>query len=253
MTLLSCAVRSCFLHTSEADIKLKSTVPSRALSRDRVEHGMQYRFGFLTAVVLLTVLSGCGKKSAGHSGVGDVAPPPAGTAATAAAAESVLTPEVKPAVKPETQARPIEDVTRPGDTITSIFPESPVITQRVEKAIDDDPNTKFFNMGTNKDYAAPMNSVTGVLVTPSVGPTVVTGLALTSGDDTPERDPTSYRLEGSNDGTTYSLIATGPVPTFNGRKTRQEILFANPASFIMYRLTFPTIADATTAIAMQIS
>lgn len=84
-------------------------------------------------------------------------------------------------------------------------------------------------------------------------PRELSGLALTSGNDSPERDPTGYRLEGSNDGTTYSLVAEGPVPAFNGREARQEILFTNLASFIMYRLTFPTIADATKAIAIQIA
>ena len=207
---------------------------------------MPLRFGFASAVILITLLVGCGKKSSDRSGAGSAAPPPA---AAAAPAESVLTPEVKP----EAPAKPIEDVTRPGDTITSIFPESPVAAERAEKAIDNDPNTKFFNMGTDKDYAVPMTGVTGVIVSPSAGRTVVTGLALTSGNDSPERDPTSYRLEGSNDGTTYSPIAEGPVPAFNGREARQDILFTNLASFIMYRLTFPTIADATKAIAMQIA
>ena len=50
---------------------------------------------------------------------------------------------------------------------------------------------------------------------------------MTSGEDAPGRDPLTYRLEGSNDGKTFTLISEGDVPAFTERKQKKEILFDN--------------------------
>jgi len=63
----------------------------------------------------------------------------------------------------------------------------------VTNAIDNNTSTKYLNFDK-------LNA--GFTVTPANGPVVVTGLRLTSANDAPERDPTSFVLSGSNDGQT---------------------------------------------------
>jgi len=77
----------------------------------------------------------------------------------------------------------------------------------VANAIDDQP-TKYLNFDI-------LN--TGFTVTPKVGLSVVQCLTLTSAHDAPERDPSSYVLSGSYDGTNFTLIASGSVPLFTNR------------------------------------
>ncbi len=105
----------------------------------------------------------------------------------------------------------------------------------------------------------------GFSVTPSVGDTIVTGLRLFTANDAVERDPASYKLEGSNNGMDFSLISEGalalpaernlggliaidPLTQFN-----QELFFANTTAYSSYRVTFPTLKDAAAANSMQIA
>src|SRR5437764_1487419 len=90
----------------------------------------------------------------------------------------------------------LSDVTQPGDAIVPSSNNSPG-SEAVANAIDNTQN-KYLNFdGANS--AIP----TGFTVTPNVGPTRVTGLTLLSANDAPDRDPTSYTLTGSFDGTTF--------------------------------------------------
>jgi hypothetical protein len=123
-----------------------------------------------------------------------------------------------------------QDVTQPGDPILSSHdPARSPETEQVANAIDDNPETKYLNFGDGTDTDPPFTGVAGLTVTPSAGASILSGLALTSANDAPERDPASYRLEGSNDGTNFVVIAEGAVPPFSDRFTRQEIAFANGA------------------------
>ena len=136
----------------------------------------------------------------------------------------------------------LSDVTRPGDPITATSGNSPA-GEDVAKAIDNQTGTKYLNFDK-------LNA--GFTVIPSVGPTVVTGLGLTSANDAPERDPASYRLEGSLDGKTFTLIAAGAVPAFAARFMQQQLFFNNTTAYAAYRLIFPMVANAVTANSMQI-
>src|SRR5438270_1716949 len=114
----------------------------------------------------------------------------------------------------------LSDVTQPGDAIVPSSNNSPG-SEAVANAIDNTPN-KYLNFdGANS--AIP----TGFTVTPSVGLTLVQRITLTSANDAPERDPTSYTLEGSVDGTSFTLIASGNVPPFPTRFKRTAIRFSN--------------------------
>src|SRR5258705_6580685 len=86
----------------------------------------------------------------------------------------------------------LSDVTQPGDPIVPTSNNSPG-SEGVANAIDNQP-TKYLNFDI-------LN--TGFTVTPNAGASLVTGLTLTSANDAPERDPSSYLLQGSLDGTNF--------------------------------------------------
>src|SRR5438093_769703 len=135
------------------------------------------------------------------------------------------------------------DVTQPGDPIVPTSNNSPG-SEAVANAIDNVPTTKYLNFDR-------LN--TGFTVTPRVGLSVVQCLTLTSANDAPERDPASFTLEGSYDGTNFTLFASGPVPAFTNRFDKVVIRFENNIPYLAYRLIFPTVSNAAAANSMQIS
>ena len=82
---------------------------------------------------------------------------------------------------------------------------------------------------------------------------IITGITLTTANDSPERDPATYKIEGSLDGTTFATIATGSVPAVTNRFYSRSYTFANTMPYTVYRVTFPTVADNATANSMQIA
>jgi hypothetical protein len=148
------------------------------------------------------------------------------------------------------------DVTGPADVIVGVpndgdWPgaETPNL------ALDNNTATKFLHF---KGETEP----TGIQVTPAVGATVVTEIALTTANDAAERDPASFELYGSNDSIDgpYTLIASGDVVDFAGAtawprftKNATPITFENEVAYMHYQLLFPTVRDAGSANSMQIA
>jgi hypothetical protein len=103
----------------------------------------------------------------------------------------------------------------------------------------------------------------GLTVTPT-GSTRVTGLRVYTANDSTERDPASYLLEGSNNGgATWTQISTGTLNLPAGRNATGQpittpglfsdtVTFSNLTAYTSYRLTFPTLKDADAANSMQI-
>lgn len=139
-------------------------------------------------------------------------------------------------------ADPPQDVTQPGDPIVPTSNNSPG-SETVDKAIDDT-QTKYLNFDE-------LN--TGFTVSPRSGLTLVSGLTLLSANDAPERDPSSYVLSGSHDGSNFVEIANGTVPAFPGRYYKHAIFFSNSIPYLHYRLIFPTVSNAPAANSMQIA
>ena len=123
------------------------------------------------------------------------------------------------------------DLSRPGNKVVGSSDKSPR-NQRPLHAIDNRLETKYLNYDGNGS---------GLTITTSNG--VINGLTLTSAGDVPGRDPKTYRLEGSNNGKTFSSISEGEVPAFTERKQKKEILFENNKSYNTYRITFPKLMD----------
>lgn len=125
-------------------------------------------------------------------------------------------------------------------------------------AVDANSGTKYLNF-------AKLN--TGYIFTPSVGSTVVTGINFTTANDSPERDPASYVLYGSNSltanataGTSFDVsggftqIATGSLSLTDTRLTAGgNVTFSNSTAYTTYLLVFPTVKNAAGANSMQIA
>ncbi len=139
--------------------------------------------------------------------------------------------------------QPVADVTKPGDFIVGTSGNSPD-SEGVENAIDNASSTKYLNFDK-------LNA--GFTVTPSAGDSIVTGLRLTSANDAPERDPTSYQFLGSHDGNEFFEIAHGAIPAFPARFRAVEVSFTNKTAYLHYRLLFPTVQNAAGAVAVQIA
>jgi hypothetical protein len=138
-----------------------------------------------------------------------------------------------------------QDITAPGNPITPTSTNSPGSgNENANRAIDNQALTKYLNFDE-------LNA--GFTVTPSTVGVPVVGLGLMSANDAPERDPSSYTLEGSNDGVNFTPISSGPVGPFAVRRELQQIPFSNSATYLHYRVRFPTVANSATANSMQIA
>jgi hypothetical protein len=135
-----------------------------------------------------------------------------------------------------------QDITHPGNAITASSTNSPV-GEGVTNVIDNTANTKYLNFDI-------LN--TGFTVTPS-GAGVVTSLGFVTANDSPQRDPASYILEGSTDGVNFTTISQGPLNLPSTRYALGQVVFGNSASYSQYRITFPTVRSAASANSMQIA
>lgn len=115
--------------------------------------------------------------------------------------------------------------------------------------------TKYLNLGENNS---------GFIVTPAAGAKVATSLQITTGNDFPERDPSSYKIYGTNaailsgensQGTSeaWTLVAEGTLTLPADRFTAGDVVtFANTTAYASYKVIFPTVKDAALSTAMQI-
>src|SRR6185503_5392216 len=116
----------------------------------------------------------------------------------------------------------LTDVTQPGDPIVATSNNSPG-SEGVANAIDNQP-TKYLNFDRVN---------TGFTVTPRVGLSVVQCLTLTSANDAPDRDPGTYELSGSNDGTNFTAISSGAVPAFGTNRFKKVVItFDNDTPYL---------------------
>jgi hypothetical protein len=158
----------------------------------------------------------------------------------------------------------IPDVTQPGDPITDSGNQRAGFTSLPDNAIDDT-TTKYENPGSGLNVNAgfpPFAGPVSLTVTPAVGSTIVTGLRIYTADANPERDPSNYALEGSNDGTNFVPITSGQIslpldrnaaalPVDPITQAMQEVLFPNNPSYKSYRITFTHVRDDSNASELQ--
>jgi hypothetical protein len=135
------------------------------------------------------------------------------------------------------------DVTRPGDFIVGSSENYPA-GEAPFLAIDNTATTKYLNFDE-------LN--TGFTVTPS-GTGLVNYITIVTANDAPPRDPTSFTLEGSDDGVGFTRIASGALtPTIDRFSISSSARFTNTTSYVMYRVLFPTVRDPDGANSMQVA
>lgn len=146
-----------------------------------------------------------------------------------------------------------KNVVQPGDAIVASSSNSPG-SEGVANAIDGT-QAKYLNFDS-----AHSAKPSGFVVTPSVGPTTLTGISMQSANDAPERDPKRITLEGSNDATvsdfasgTWELIyKNDDIPAFATRYQTQTFYFPNKKSYKHYRWTVVEVQTDNTCC-MQIA
>ena len=98
-------------------------------------------------------------------------------------------------------------------------------------AFDNNSSTKYLNF--DKKNA-------GVTVQLNTG-RVVTGFTVTTANDFSGRDPTSYKLYGSNDGSTWTLIKQDAIALSNTRYATSAVVnVSNTTAYAYYFMLFPT-------------
>ncbi|MBO4797004.1 MAG: hypothetical protein J5553_06435, partial [Verrucomicrobia bacterium] len=102
----------------------------------------------------------------------------------------------------------------------------------------------------------------GFVVVPTYGATILKSFQMTTANDKPERDPSSYQIFGSNDEITlddlaamdntagdqnnWTLIAEGTLALPDDRLTMGDIIpVSNETSYTAYKVIFPTVKDAS--------
>jgi hypothetical protein len=123
-----------------------------------------------------------------------------------------------------------QNVLLPTDPIVASSANSPG-SEGVKNAIDGT-QSKYLNFDSANGA-----KTSGFTVTPSVGATWVTGMAIQTANDGPERDPKDVTLEGSNDGTNWTLVAQVQFPTTTVRFQWQTVTFTNYSPYTSYRWT----------------
>jgi hypothetical protein len=157
----------------------------------------------------------------------------------------------------------LDDVTLPGDPVVVVsgaddappVATNPPAAEGAANAIDNTVN-KYLNF---QDYGS------GFIVTPSRGASIVRAVRLYTANDAPERDPSSFLLEGSTAGANGPFtVIYGSTVTLPGNRNATgapinpdtqnfvDVAFGNTTPYTAYRLTFPTLRDGVNANAMQI-
>jgi hypothetical protein len=121
------------------------------------------------------------------------------------------------------------DLTEPGDKVEGTSTKFPA-NEAPSNAIDDNPKTKYLNFD---------GKGSGLIL--AVGNSVAVGIALTSGNDAPERDPRTFALYGSKEGSEFVPVAAGAVPSFSARQQRKRFSFDNAEAYSFYKLIFPEL------------
>jgi hypothetical protein len=123
-------------------------------------------------------------------------------------------------------------------------------------SIDGNVNSKYLNFGE-------VNS--GIIVTPTIGSSVVRSFQLTTANDAPARDPSSWALYGTNDPITstnnsfgnaenWTMIGSGAVALPDDRfALGPQVQVPNETAYTSYRFVFTGVKDAAAANSMQIA
>jgi hypothetical protein len=152
----------------------------------------------------------------------------------------------------------------PGDAIIAIdadggsrSPDAETVDHAIDGVLQ-----KYLNFG---DASGGDENNTGFIVTPGIGVSIVDSFAITTANDSEERDPATWALYGTNDpilsinhstgvAEAWTLIDSGSISLPVARDTLgPTIAVSNAATYASYKMLFPTVKDAGAANSMQIA
>lgn len=116
------------------------------------------------------------------------------------------------------------DITNLGGPVTAQYQTGSPAGEEYTNLIDNNVNTKYltFNASAWLQYKAPTSYV-------------VTNYTITSANDAAERDPLTWTLQGSNDGSTWTTIDTRSNQDFPYRIQTRTFSFTNSTGYVYYR------------------
>ena len=154
------------------------------------------------------------------------------------------------------------DITNPGDPVVGVPNDNNwPAAEAPPNAIDNVVSTKYLCFKTSFIPDATTGG-SGFRVTPSGPRVVVKALNFASANDSPERDPISFRLSGSDDSINgpYTVIAEGTISYFSGATAWARLTWitapvpiVNKKAYRHYELFFTRVRDQTAANSMQIA
>jgi len=117
------------------------------------------------------------------------------------------------------------DITDLGGTISAQYQTGSPVGEEYTNLIDNNINTKYltFNASGWIQYQAPSSYV-------------VKSYTITSANDAPERDPLSWTLQGSANGSNWTTIDTRSNEDFPNRFQKRIFTFNNTSAYTYYRL-----------------
>ena len=129
------------------------------------------------------------------------------------------------------------NITGLGGAITAQYNNSPA-GEGITNLIDNNVNTKFLTVASSSwvRYQTPASYI-------------VTGYTLTSANDAPERDPLSWSLQGSNNGSSWTTIDSRSAQDFPNRFQTRAFTFNNSTGYTYYRFNFSNNSGTMTQLA----
>ncbi|HEV8283914.1 MAG TPA: chondroitinase-B domain-containing protein [Chitinophagaceae bacterium] len=118
------------------------------------------------------------------------------------------------------------DITDNGGIITAQYPNTTKPSEDFPSLIDNNKSTKYYRSGRTALWVQYQSSV----------PAIVIKYTITSANDVPNRDPRDWNLQGSNNGTTWTILDIRSGQTFSSRFLTKTYSFTNTIAYVYYRL-----------------
>jgi lysophospholipase L1-like esterase len=141
----------------------------------------------------------------------------------------------------------LKDITDQPGTITAQGENQP--NELKDYAFDNDNTTKWFDLAN----ANPTTRSSWIQYQSSGSSYVVTQYTITSADDFPDRDPKSWSLLGSNNGSEWTTLDTKTNEEFSSRSLKNTYTFTNSAAYSYYRLQISSVNNLTTSTGVQLA
>ncbi|MFZ4260653.1 PKD domain-containing protein [Sphingobacterium sp. HJSM2_6] len=132
----------------------------------------------------------------------------------------------------------IKDITNVDNTFTISHENGggPDGGEGSKKLIDNNTRTKVFLGGVGNNLSWRFEYFV---------PQIVNGYRMTSGNDAPERDPKAWRIEGSQDGQTWTTVDQRSNEEWTDRYQSRTFIFDNNTAYKHYRFSMTELRSGT--------